>query len=223
MNPILIVDDDPDFCQVVIDVLTKAGFPTVRAGSGHEALAVLRNTKCDIVLLDLVLPGMDGLEVLRRIHEQDEHVKVILITAFATIENAVNSIKMGATEFLTKPFRINDFTTMIHRTIEEIRFEAKARELNLDPLLASLSHPIRRGIADALNEREELRLTDLMQLLAITDHTKLTFHLKNLMEHGIIDKNRNRGYILTQQGRMLLSGLRRISMSLGVNGHVKVG
>ncbi|MBF0341212.1 MAG: response regulator [Magnetococcales bacterium] len=215
MNPILIVDDDNDFCQVVTDVLTKAGFATCRAHNGHDALARLDEEKCDIVLLDLVLPGMDGLEILRRIQQKHEHVRVILITAFATIENAVNSIKMGATEFLTKPFRITDFTTLIHRTMEEIRFERKAQELNLDPILACLAHPIRRGIAEALSGQQILRLTDLMQILVITDHTKLTFHLKNLMEQGIIDKTRNRSYQLTQRGRMLLSGLRRISMNLG--------
>lgn len=218
MNPILIIDDDVDFCQVVVDVLTKAGFSTCQAHNGSDGLAMLAQYKSEIVLLDLVLPGMDGMEVLRRIQQQDEHVKVILITAFATIENAVNSIKMGATEFVTKPFRINDFTTMIHRTVEEIRFERKAKELNLDPILACLSHPIRRGIADALNEHPVLRLTDLMQQLMITDHTKLTFHLKNLLEQGIIDKTRNRSYVLTQRGRTLLSGLRRISMCLGTNG-----
>ncbi|MBF0270474.1 MAG: response regulator [Magnetococcales bacterium] len=217
MNPILIVDDDNDFCQVIEDVLTKAGFVTCRANNGQEALAVLAQQKCDIVLLDLVLPGMDGLEVLRRIQQQDEHIRVILITAFATIENAVSSIKMGATEFLTKPFRITDFIILIHRTVEEIRFEQKALELNFDPILVCLAHPIRRGIAEALSGQQVLRLTDLMQQLDISDHTKLTFHLKNLIEHGIIDKTRNRSYLLTQRGRMLLSGLRRLSMSLGVN------
>ncbi|MBF0627252.1 MAG: response regulator [Magnetococcales bacterium] len=220
MNPILIVDDDHDFRQVVADLLNKAGFSTCQASNGHDALAVLKQEKCEIVLLDMVLPGMDGLEILRRIQQQDEQVRVILITAFATIENAVTSIKMGATEFLTKPFRINDFTTLIHRTVEEIRFERKALELNLDPILACLAHPIRRGIAEALSDHQVLRMTDLMQQLVITDHTKLTFHLKNLLEQGIIDKTRNRAYLLTQRGRTLLAGLRRLSMTLGGNGTV---
>lgn len=221
MNPILIVDDDDDFCQVVTDVLKKAGFATARAHNGHEALLRLEQEKCDIVLLDLVLPGMDGLEILRRIHQKHEQIRVILITAFATIENAVTSIKMGATEFLTKPFRITDFTTLIHRTVEEIRFERKAQELNLDPILACLAHPIRRGIAESLSTHPTLRLTDLMEILGINDHTKLTFHLKNLLEQSIIEKNNNRAYLLTQRGKMLLSGLRRISMTLGVHGQEK--
>ncbi|MBF0438458.1 MAG: helix-turn-helix transcriptional regulator, partial [Magnetococcales bacterium] len=104
--------------------------------------------------------------------------------------------------------------TRIHRTIEEIRFESCTQELNLDPLLACLSNPIRRGIVECLNGQKMLRLIDLMKLLAITDHTKLTFHLKNLTDHGIIDKVENRAYRLTSRGRILFSGLQRISSYL---------
>ncbi|MEO5351869.1 MAG: response regulator [Magnetococcus sp. XQGC-1] len=214
MHPILVVDDDLDFRTTIIDVLHKEGFPTRHAATGHEALLLINQGKYDIVLLDLVLPGIDGLETLRRIRLLDEQVKVVLITAFATIENAVGSVKMGAVDFLTKPCRIADLITLVQRLLAEVRFEQEAKELNLDPLLACLSHPIRRGIVDLLSQQPILRMTDLLRQLEITDHTKLNFHLRNLLEHGIINKVTSRGYQLTSQGQTLLSGLHAISVRL---------
>ncbi len=211
MNPILIVDDNAEFRSTVVELLQRAGYPTLAAGSGREALEIMERTKLDIVLLDLVLPGMDGLETLREMRRLHEPVKVILISAFATIESAVAGIKLGAADFYSKPFHNTEFIILIQRMQEEIKFEQTANEMNLEPLLSCLANPIRKKIVERLRDSPGMRLTDLMREMAITDHTKLAFHILNLIENDIINKESNKTFILTPRGRSLLRGLRRLS------------
>jgi len=101
---ILIVDDEKNIRLTVVHSLEPLGFEIDTAVNGEEALTKIQNEDYGLLLMDLRLPGMNGMEVLQRIRELRLDVKVIIITAYGTIELAVKAMKLGAVDFIQKPF-----------------------------------------------------------------------------------------------------------------------
>jgi len=101
---ILVVDDEPNVRKVLGALLEQAGYVTTRAAAASEALDLVRSQDPDLVITDLKMPGMDGLELLRRLKEGFPEIPVVLLTAHGTVEAAVEAMKEGAFDFLTKPF-----------------------------------------------------------------------------------------------------------------------
>ena len=99
---ILIVDDEPDFLEVMRTRLEANDYEVTSAANGEEALNYVKNDKPDAVLLDILMPGIDGLEVLRRIRTMDESLRVYRITAFSTDERFKVANKLGASGFIVK-------------------------------------------------------------------------------------------------------------------------
>lgn len=104
MSRILIIDDEPDMRLAVRNVLKLRGYDVFEAGDGPSALEMARADRPDLVLLDLRLPGMDGIEVLAGLKNIDETVPVVMITGYGHIQSAVDVMKLGASEYLQKPF-----------------------------------------------------------------------------------------------------------------------
>ncbi len=104
MSKILVVDDQRAVCYSFQRFLQSEGFDVHTATSGEDALSVLNDANPDLVIMDVRMPEMDGLEVLRRIKESHPKVQVIMMTAFSTTEKAIEAIKLGAYDYLTKPF-----------------------------------------------------------------------------------------------------------------------
>ncbi len=104
MSRILIVDDEPDMRLAVRNVLRLRGYEVQEAGDGPAALELARASRPDLVLLDMRLPGMDGIEVLEALKKIDETVPVVMITGYGHIQSAVDVMKLGASEYLQKPF-----------------------------------------------------------------------------------------------------------------------
>ncbi|MDR3633117.1 MAG: response regulator [Isosphaeraceae bacterium] len=100
---VLIVDDEPNIRLVFRATLESAGYDVAEAEDGTGALGALRGNSVDLVFLDLRLPGMDGLEVLRRLREGGDDTPVVIVTAHGDVPNAVQAMKLGAIDFLTKP------------------------------------------------------------------------------------------------------------------------
>ncbi len=101
---VLLVDDEVDFVEIMTKRLKKKSFQVEVAYSGPEALEVLEKTeKVDIVLLDVKMPGMDGIEVLSHIKAHSPLVEVIMLTGHATVDSAVEGLKLGAFDYLMKP------------------------------------------------------------------------------------------------------------------------
>jgi DNA-binding NtrC family response regulator len=124
---ILVVDDEEKLRRVIELQLTSSGFEVEKTGSAEEALKLV--DRADLVLTDLKLPGMDGLELLSAIRRQNMHAPVIVMTAFGTVENAVEAMKAGATDFLLKPFSLDHLMTVIHKALEVRALRDENRQL----------------------------------------------------------------------------------------------
>ena len=112
---ILIVDDENNVTRLLEKFLKKEGYNALTASSGEEALKVIDSQQVDIVITDIKMPKMSGIELLSKIKDIDPTIKVILITAFATLETAVKALKMGALDYITKPFDLGDVLLSIER------------------------------------------------------------------------------------------------------------
>jgi two-component system response regulator HydG len=126
---ILLVEDDPEMLDLVREHLEGEGHAVVALGSGVDALARLRAEGFDIVLTDLRLPDADGMEVLRVSREAQRDVPVILITAFGTIETAIQAIRRGAYDYVTKPFAMEEIGLLVAKAWEARRLREENRRL----------------------------------------------------------------------------------------------
>ena len=115
---VLLVDDDPDFCEALGDRLRSLGFQVTVANRGAEALRLCREEPPAIVLLDLVLPGMDGMAVLETIRREEPDVVVIVITGYGTIARAVEAMKKGAYDFVSKPLDPRHLEIVLGKALE---------------------------------------------------------------------------------------------------------
>ena len=117
-NQILVVDDEEIMLKSLEAWLTDEGFLVRTAENGMDALRLIRELKPDVIVLDIKMPGMDGVTLLKKIKEVDSELPVIMITAYGTIENAVESMKEGAFDFLTKPFPPEKLSHMLKLVLE---------------------------------------------------------------------------------------------------------
>ena len=131
MNPksVLVVDDEKNIRLTFSETLAQMGFDTRTAANGAEALAKLQDADFALALLDLRMPGIDGIEVLRRIREGHPKVRVIMITAHGTIESAVEAMKLGAVDFIQKPCTPEEIRGLVGKIMErEAIDESKAAD-----------------------------------------------------------------------------------------------
>lgn len=118
MSKILVVDDQKTVCYSLQRFLQSEGYIVHTATSGEEALSVLDDVKPDLVIMDVRMPEMDGIEVLRRIKETHPHIQVIIMTAYSTTEKAIEAIKLGAYDYLTKPFDNDELLIRVKEAIK---------------------------------------------------------------------------------------------------------
>jgi len=126
---ILIVDDEPSILQSLSGILSDEGFEVITAPNGYEALKTIETQSPDLVLLDIWMPGIDGIETLKEIKKTSPNVPVIMITGHGTIETAVNSTKIGAFDFIEKPLSIDKMIVSIHNALNFRRLEEENRYL----------------------------------------------------------------------------------------------
>jgi DNA-binding NtrC family response regulator len=213
MITVLIVDDNDEQRSILSDLLTGYGYSIDEAPSGEEAIEKAALSEFDIVLLDLVMPKMSGMDVLSEIRKTSPQTKIIIMTGFATVEGAVEAIKKGASDYIAKPFNSNTLNVIIRRIQEEKKFDTGTKKLKLDSTLRSLSCSIRRQIIKLIDSQKGMKLMEITRVLNIDDHTKVYFHLKILRNSKIIEQ-KNKTYILTREGDELLSRLRILENNL---------
>lgn len=115
---VLVVDDEKNIRLGLTQVVESMGLPVDEAATGEQALEKLAAEDFGLVLLDLKMPGMAGMEVLRRVRATHSHVRVIIITAYGTVESAVEAMKLGAADFIQKPFSPREIRALISQVLE---------------------------------------------------------------------------------------------------------
>jgi len=118
-----VIDDEPVIHDVLAQLLTSEGYEVEISASGEEALEKFPSQSFDVILLDLLMPGMDGIEVLRRIKKVDPLAAVIIITAYGSVESAISAMKIGALDYVQKPFKHNDLLLAIEKAVERKRLQ----------------------------------------------------------------------------------------------------
>ncbi len=113
-----IIDDEPVIHEVLGDLLTSEGYAVERSFSGEEALEKHSSQTYDLILLDLLMPGMNGIDVLKKLKKMDPHSMIIIITAYASVESAISAMKMGAFDYIQKPFKHEELLLTIQRAVE---------------------------------------------------------------------------------------------------------
>ncbi|MEW6569616.1 MAG: sigma-54 dependent transcriptional regulator [Nitrospirota bacterium] len=119
MIKLLLADDDKNLRKVLMNELTDAGYDVSEADTGMKAMEMIEKNEYDIVLLDLKMPGINGMDILKKIKEVEIPVEVIILTAHGTVSSAVDAMKMGAYDYLTKPFQIEELMTIIDKAYEK--------------------------------------------------------------------------------------------------------
>ena len=118
MNTILVVDDEPNYLIVLSELLKEEGYEVITAQKGEDGLKVVQDTDLDLVITDMRMPGMDGLELLKTVKSYNKDLPVIMITAFGEVEKAVVAMKAGAYNYLAKPFNNDELLLNIRKAIE---------------------------------------------------------------------------------------------------------
>ena len=117
----LVVDDERPIRLLMEKELPRAGYVVICAGSGEEALEQLRTREFDVVLLDLKMPGIGGMEALRRIRESGTSAEVVILTGHPDVDSAIKAMKLGAYDYLTKPFKLSELEEVLRRAAERKR------------------------------------------------------------------------------------------------------
>jgi len=159
---VLIVDDEQDIRDASERIIAKMGCPVTKASRGEEALEIVGGQPVDIVLLDMKMPGMGGMEALGRMREINPAILVIVITGYATVETAIAAMKKGAYDFIPKPFEPDQLRIVVNRALERVRL---SREAEL------LEQKRRRTLLDLDTEKSRVRtiLESLPNGVVVTD------------------------------------------------------
>lgn len=155
-STILVIDDDESMRDSCTQILTKDGFLAEIAKDGSSGLEKINETKPDLVLIDLKMPGINGLEVLEKTKEIDPNIIAVVITGYATVESAVEAMKKGAYDFLPKPFTPDELRIIIKRGLERrkliLETESLRREKKLieENFITMVSHQLRSPLVAIL-------------------------------------------------------------------------
>lgn len=172
-HSILIVDDDESICRTLALVLGKKGYETEIARTGRDALNKAKKRFFHVVLLDLKLPGMQGLSLLAPLKKQHPDLATIVITGYASLETAVQAVNEGAAGYITKPLDMDETLTIIGEALEKQRLIAELRRLSLSDDLTGLLNR-RAFMRIAQHQLKVARRTKrrLLLLFADFDHLK---------------------------------------------------
>jgi two-component system response regulator PilR (NtrC family) len=128
-NTVLVVDDEPGMREFLEIMLKRDGYIVDTAPDGARALDKMENTLFDLAIVDIQMPVMNGIELLRRINEKSPETTVIMITAYASHETAIEAMKLGAYDYITKPFKIDEIKLVIKKAIEKKKLERENKRL----------------------------------------------------------------------------------------------
>lgn len=132
MENILIIDDNQSTIDALNQIIVKNGYHVYTADTAEIGYNIFINNSIDLIITDMMLPGISGIELLGKIRQKNELIPVIIISAYGSVEKAVEAVKLGATDFITKPFTIEEIELKIKKSIETSLLTKQNRELNLE-------------------------------------------------------------------------------------------
>lgn len=115
---VLVIDDQPGIRRLLMEVLSEEGYVVITAGNGYEGLQAVKEYKPDLILMDMKMPGMDGIETLRELKKIDQEDRVIMMTAYGELEMVNQAQEIGASGYITKPFDINTLCQLISQCLD---------------------------------------------------------------------------------------------------------
>ena len=142
---ILVVDDEEDLCYLLEKVLRREGYQVAYATSGEAALEHLESNRPRLIITDLRMPGIDGLELLRRVKVTLGDVTVLVMTAHGTVDTAVEAMKLGAFDYLTKPFKLDEIKLVVRRALEREAAQAAGVPVRADAAPEGLAGMVGNG------------------------------------------------------------------------------
>ncbi len=176
----LVVDDEPTIADVVARYLERAGYRTRVASDGLQAIESAARQRPDLVVLDLMLPGLDGLEVMRRLRDQDpERIAVILLTAKGEESDRVIGLRLGADDYVVKPFSPAELVARVDAVLRRIDTSA-AQEPPIEVGAMSIDPAARRVFVDG--EEAQLTQREFDVLLYLARHPGQVFSRNQLMD-----------------------------------------
>src|SRR5688572_31866007 len=117
MNRVLIVDDEPSICWALTELLAEEGYSTTAVGSAEGALQLSQDDDLRLVLLDVRLPGLDGISAMPLLRDRFGQVPIVVMTAFGDLETAVRAVDSGAADYICKPLNVDDVTLLVRRIV----------------------------------------------------------------------------------------------------------
>jgi DNA-binding NtrC family response regulator len=170
MSTVLIVDDEKTLRRLLRDTLEGEGHTVLQAATGEEALERFQETSCDLVLLDMILPDLNGLQVLRRMKRMAADVPVIIMTAYSEVRGAVEAMKAQAADYLCKPFDLDELKLVVQRILESAALAQKYRRLQE---LEQDRHQAMRIIGES---RATRRLRQIVKQVANSEAQSVLIH-----------------------------------------------
>ncbi len=155
---IVIIDDDPNLRKTLSDILRAKGYEPLSAGAGQGGLDLMRRYPVDLALVDLKLPDISGLEVLKRTRAEHSHTETIILTGNASLDSAIEATNKGAFSYLQKPYDIDQLLLHIRRAIEKQQAEEKIRQYqdNLEELVRARTTELEKEVAAHKRAKEEI-------------------------------------------------------------------
>ena len=167
-HKVLIVDDEANMRSILAELLSEQGYEIATAKDGDEAIRRAQSSRFDLILLDLKLPVKDGLQVLRELRTKGINTAVVVLTAFSSIETAIEAMKLGAYDYVSKPFKVDKLKAVIKNAISS--------SAGLDRSLFFARQPIDSGNTGIIGNTPEMRrVLDLVDQVAATNATVLIF------------------------------------------------
>jgi len=206
---VLVVEDEP-ITLSALERLLSSEYRVLTAREAEEALRLLKRERVDVVVADLRLPKGSGLELLEWVRHNLPETKVIIITGYSSIKGAVEAMRLGASDYIPKPFSVEDIQNAIAGVLQK-REEAPAgmREEEFEAVLRALLHPMRRKILSVLSSGS-LTFTAIWRATGARDPTSVNFHLKKLKSTGMLVQDSSKLYRITPLGREAVSLMKSI-------------
>lgn len=191
----LVVDDDTELRANLTEVLQDAGYLTGEASNGYEAMERLAAQHFDIVFLDLMMPGMNGIDVLPELKRISPETRIIMLTAFASVGDAVEAIKKGANDFIAKPVKIFEI-------LDAVRY------VLADGPNRSIYDPVSARVLKLLHESDPMGMEAIARSLGMQLSASLSDYIAMLHGAGMLGRDAGNAYFITDAGHKAIECIR---------------